>query len=806
MQATLITPGHTLGGQYAVGRLLHRGVCGDWYEGTAVDSSREVALPTEFTSPNGRSTQRLTLVVRQPFRNERVRADAVGVLHRHLVDVSKAQMMIGDDGLPMLVQVAASDLRVAASSLPLLVAEQWRQLVAAVASALAHLHALEISHGAVQLDNVFRSGSTWRLGPTRCSTEPQSKCDMRALEELIRVELKPFVMDESQHTLLESLADSCLAKGVEAAHIAVGCRHGQIDSNRKRTAPTTPETLRVDRTPSSILVSFASAGNAAFVSSPPTRLPKEGSLVVEGDLDQFGTILPRSGANQVELTSPFSTVCVISAVVTDGIATIGRHVLIHPHTGWGHLRAMIHPQGLSLQWFWPKEVTCRAMRVQIRPDRYPQAQEDADAMELTCHRTAYDTRGQCIVPVPTRWDRVFVRVSRMDQPHTNDSGAIYGNAQSTPSAPRIRTTSGRILRIVLFAILGVIVVSMLTLGFTKSPVGELHTLLPQTDVLSQVRTQVSAEQAMHAKAVEAQDVLDHGDDSLAHLDQRVQEWKERRTIQGMPMPPADGAIARGNPQLQDNEPQGNLATVLEQARAEAVTRHIGREGEMTLEADAIAQVQRVEQEQERQQAPERVDASDAGVLHATKLASQLRMESQQASDDAQSANKERARTEAEMHAQAQADATNIEQTDTDLVKARQDALEQTQPSSVPAPTDVLSRNDRVMTTNQSPDARSSGPTTIPSSGRPTSRHTFQSGMIIAPSIGALGPSITPLKSPNPAPYKSLDAPMFPASTDSHVRFYLKAQIDAMYQKSIDEDNARLRRQAENDERIKRSER
>jgi len=349
------------------------------------------------------------------------------------MDVSHIELMTTDCGQRVLAQTTVHEPREAiATLLPGQVALQWRQIVYAVSCSLAHLHALDIYHGAVRMDNVFRSGSSWRLGPTRCSGHFNAEHDMWALAHFVSVELKRFIDDPRQHDALNELAKICMSTGASAAHIAAWAEKGIINAAHHTNSCPPSMTLKIKDIASGFRLSVESRSRVVLLTCELSRVPQCGSLVPETQLDQLGTVHLTNSSNAVEIPDPGRTVAVFCASIVNRVAKIGAHCLIEPKRIFRHLEATLIDQKLELQWFWPTDMTCHTMRVQVRPDRYPQSDADQFAREHECFRAQYDNDAKFEIQIPQDWNLVYVRVSRKDQVGARDENAIYGSAERMP--------------------------------------------------------------------------------------------------------------------------------------------------------------------------------------------------------------------------------------------------------------------------------------------------------------------------------------------------------------------------------------
>lgn len=425
--------GRVLANRYSVGKLRDSNAAGEWYDAENVITSQGNGLPTEFASASTLTPRRVTLIIRPLAASEPVSIDAVGIRHPFLVNVSHAEVATDVDGQRVLMQITdfAAQTMTAACQIEQ-VASEWRQIASAAASGLAHLHALGKFHGAVRLNNVVRaegSGANWRLGPTRCTGNLDRLDDLKSLAEMIGIELKSHVRPEQRHSL-DELAELCCIKGVEAAHVALsaqqGCLYGPSQSDTPLDKPSWA------RTTTGIRVSANSLGRIVFLGCAPHRLPREGAVVPETHLEHLGTSLHSLKAGEAVMTAPTSATAVFCAILSDGLARIGGHVVPEPAAReWGRLSADFHPDGLRLQWFWPTDISCKNMRVQFRPDHYPEFATDPRASAESCYRMVYDSKGHWLLPIPDAWDRVFIRVSRTDKPESEDAHAVFGTALRT---------------------------------------------------------------------------------------------------------------------------------------------------------------------------------------------------------------------------------------------------------------------------------------------------------------------------------------------------------------------------------------
>jgi len=415
-----------LNGRWMARRLLHRGACGEWHDAVSVSAGGEMSLPTEFAPATSSVSHRAILITRQPGSSERVGADAAGLAHRHLIEVTAAEWMSDTTGRRLFVQVTSWEPRGAASQMPTVVAAQWRQMVSAVAAALAHLHALGLAHGAVRLDNIFQQGNLWRLGPSLCNLDLAPEDDLHALAELISVELGSIVTNPLEQPKLTRLAAVCMGNGICAAQIAV---HAEEDSSGitgdwRGTLPCSPT---VERTPAGLRLSTPSKSHTAFVACAPDRAPRVGAIVPSSQVDQLGDLVRPSAWGQTEIPLPRQTVAIFCVEIAAGVVVIGPHTLVDPPRDWGNLHVQMQPQGVVLRWFWPKDLPCREMHIQVRPDRYPSTGGDSDVK--TCHRSEYETMGHYLVPISPRWERAYVRVTRADVPCDDGRNAVYGRAE-----------------------------------------------------------------------------------------------------------------------------------------------------------------------------------------------------------------------------------------------------------------------------------------------------------------------------------------------------------------------------------------
>lgn len=424
----------TLLGRFVSKRLIHRGACGTWHEAAPAASLNGATLPTEFAPARGGRSHHRTLVAREPTPDEVVGADSVGLIHRHLVEITDAEWMTDSTGRRLFVQATSCEPRGFASQLASdQIVLQWRRIVSAVASALAHLHAFGLAHGAVHLDNIFQHGDTWRLGPSLCSRGVCTADDLEALASLIGTELRRFAADSYDEPLLARLGELCMVGGVGAAHIAVWAEDGVPDTLPAMRAQI-PPMPKVERTPDGFRLSGQSDDAMVFLSCEPHRAPKAGSMVPISQFDQLGTSLPVSSLGEAVMPEPRQTTVVFCVAVSSGVATVGHHSLVDPPRGWGDLHVLIRPEGVVLRWFWPKDTPFRKMRIQIRPDRYPRLRGDDSVTE--CHRAAYETAGQFLVPIPQHWTGAFVQVARADAPADSGQDAVYGKAERNTPPPK----------------------------------------------------------------------------------------------------------------------------------------------------------------------------------------------------------------------------------------------------------------------------------------------------------------------------------------------------------------------------------
>ncbi|MEX0776360.1 MAG: hypothetical protein WD042_11705 [Phycisphaeraceae bacterium] len=418
----------TLRGRFESLRLLHRGACGEWRETAPVSATGQHSWPTEFSAITS-STRLRTLVTREPLPGETIGADAAGITHRHLIDVTETRWMTDTDGRRLFVQVPSSAPQNAASLMtPDGIAQHWRQIVFAVASALAHFHAMGLAHGAVRLDNVFLQNGAWRLGPSLCNLRLTPAEDLRALATLIGRELISKVADPMVWSVLAGLSERCMAKSVGAAHIAVWAEQSAL-TQPVVSCSRVPAVPKVQRLSTGFRLSTTWDTAAVFVTCAPQCSPQPGSQVPVSQLDQLGCVLGISSLGHADMPIPRQTTAAFCADIGHSVATVGLHTLVDPPRGWGDLDASISPQGLILQWHWPQDLPCRTMRIQIRPDRYPRP---SDADEKECHRSAYEAAGRCAVSVPPQWNRAFVRVARTDLGEANVHDAVYGKAERNP--------------------------------------------------------------------------------------------------------------------------------------------------------------------------------------------------------------------------------------------------------------------------------------------------------------------------------------------------------------------------------------
>lgn len=432
--------GQVLGGRYVVRELLHRGACGDWYSTSPSNVARTRTLPTEFASASAPVARSVTIVVREPAVGELPNLDVAGLTHRFLIEVSLAELMTDDTGRTLFVQVVSNEPRNTLTEMPpAQLASRWRDAVVAVASALAHLHALEIQHGAVRYDNVFCSNSVWRLGPLLCSRQFDRAADLRDLAHLIGVDLRRLINDPQQDILIDRLVDLCLADGGEAAHVAVCACVGYVEPAPQLQGDGILVAPSGNQASERLRLSTGLHGRVAMFCCAPHRLPQLGALIPEAHLDQLGTALIMSTPQEADLAAPRAPIAVFSVVIANGLARIGSHVIIDPLRQWGNLRAAIAPEGLSLQWFWPTDLPCRTMRVQVRPDRFPKARQDPCSIEIECHRSVYEATGQCLIPLQQHWNRAFVRVATDDASVADNEQAAYASAERTRSGPEAMT-------------------------------------------------------------------------------------------------------------------------------------------------------------------------------------------------------------------------------------------------------------------------------------------------------------------------------------------------------------------------------
>lgn len=429
----------TLRGRFVSNRLIHRGACGTWHEAASAGQNG-ATLPTEFAPATGGGSCQRTLVAREPIPGEILGADAVGVIHRHLAEVTDAAWMTDNSGRRLFVQATSCQPRGAASQLaPDRIASQWRHIVAAVASALAHLHALGLAHGAVHLDNIFPQGDAWRLGPSLCRRNICTTDDMQALAFLIGTELRRLIADPHEDPLLERLGALCLINGVGAAHVSVWAETG-IPATFLAPQTQIPPMPRVERTGDGFRVSSESGQAMVFLTCEPYRVPQAGASIPVSQLDQIGAFLAASTPGQAEMPIPRATMVVFSAYIAEGVAIVSPHVLVDPPQDWGNLQVTMRPEGVVLRWFWPKDMTCRTVYIQVRPNRYPRPNDDQEVQAL--HRTQYDEAGQCLIAVALDWKRAFVRVSRADVDSASVNGAVYGHAIRTSSDPQTTRSLG----------------------------------------------------------------------------------------------------------------------------------------------------------------------------------------------------------------------------------------------------------------------------------------------------------------------------------------------------------------------------
>lgn len=160
-------------------------------------------------------------------------------------------------------------------------------------------------------------------------------------------------------------------------------------------------------------------------------------MVPVSQLDQLGAILPVSSPGEAGMPRPRHTTVVFSVDVSSGVATVGHHSLVDPPRGWGDLHALMRQEGVVLRWFWPQDISCRTVYVQIRRDRYPRQGGDDDVRE--CHRTAYEAAGQYLVPVPEHWNHAFVRVARADAAADKGQDAVYAKVERKPPVTMLGT-------------------------------------------------------------------------------------------------------------------------------------------------------------------------------------------------------------------------------------------------------------------------------------------------------------------------------------------------------------------------------
>lgn len=443
---TMPTPDNQgpLRGRFVSKRLMHRGACGTWHEAASSASLNSAMLPTEFAASGSGGSHHRILVAREPTPGEVMGADPVGIIHRHLAEVTDAAWMTDNAERRLFVQVTSCEPRGVASQLASdQVVSQWRHIVAAVASALAHLHALGLAHGAVHSNNIFKQGDTWRLGPSLCSRSICAADDLQALASLIGTELRRPIADPHEEPLLARLSEVCMIKGVGAAHIAVWAETG-IPATLPLPQRQIPPMPKVERMTDGFRLSSESGQAMVFLTCEPHRVPQAGSFIPISQIDQVGVFLASSTPGQAEMVIPRKTTVVLCADIVDGVAVVGAHTLVDPLRDWGNLHVIMRQEGIVLRWFWPKDMTCRTVCIQVRPDRYPGPSDDQDVQAL--HRTQYDESGQCLIAGSPNWKCAFVRVSRADIDSTHVDNAVYGNATRMSSDPRTTTSLGAAAR------------------------------------------------------------------------------------------------------------------------------------------------------------------------------------------------------------------------------------------------------------------------------------------------------------------------------------------------------------------------
>lgn len=433
--------------QWRAHQVIHKGASGTWYRESPGSSCGHRTLPTEFGSASTGPTLRRILVARQPATREIMQDAVTGVTHRHLVGVTNVQSMTDNSGCRLFVQISASEPKTAASEIgPDQLANEWQQMVAAVASALAHFHAMGLGHGAVCLDNIFLRDQIWQLGPSLCSQNVFPADDLQALAYLIGTELRRLIPDHRQHPLLERLGQLCTAHGVAAAHIALWAECG-VPETAASVPMQTPPAPRVERTSEGIVISVPTTQAFALLSCSPDRVPLAGSLVPATQVDQLGTPLPMYSPSEAKMPRPTETQCVFCVVALEGVALVGMHALVEPTRGWGDLFVSWRPEGVALQWFWPSDISSRKMRIQVRPDRYPRPQRDQATLE--CDRNVYAKAGRYVMHVPRQWTSVHVRLSRAEKPIDSTADAVFASAARNYPSSNAGKVAGRAFPVVL---------------------------------------------------------------------------------------------------------------------------------------------------------------------------------------------------------------------------------------------------------------------------------------------------------------------------------------------------------------------
>jgi hypothetical protein len=228
-----------------------------------------------------------------------------------------------------------------------------------------------------------------------------------------------------------------MVDGVNAAHISVWAEAG-LPSECPAFPERVPPIPEAVRTHDGYRITSHSEDAIAFLSCAPHRAPRSGATVPASQLDQLGSTVSMAASGEAEMSLPDQCMVVFGAVVFGGVATIGEPALIDPPRGWGNLHVQMRPEGVAMRWFWPQDLSCRKMRLQVRPDRYPRPNDDDDVSE--CHRSVYESAGQCLVSVPQHWNRAYVRVGRADSLAEQD--AVFGKADRHDSVPGSRARTG----------------------------------------------------------------------------------------------------------------------------------------------------------------------------------------------------------------------------------------------------------------------------------------------------------------------------------------------------------------------------